>query len=65
MAIDPNQVGLDRTYKDATDAHDAAAGKYKDAVQDVPEEQRLPTSQMPKAPDPDPFKVGPMTGGER
>jgi len=63
--VDPNTVGQDRTYKDAVEAHDADHGKYNDAVDAVPTEQRLPQSQLPKAPDPDPFTMGPMTTGGR
>jgi len=63
--VDPNNVGLERTYKDATEGHDAEHGTYKDSADDMPVEQRLPTADMPKAPDPSPFKVGPMTTGGR
>jgi len=63
--MDTNDVGQDRAYKDAVEKHDSQQGTYKDATKDVPTEQRLPTSEMPKGTDPDPFKVGPMTGGAR
>jgi hypothetical protein len=43
--------------KDATEEFDNQHGTYKDAVQDVSVEERLPTSNMPKAQDPMPFKI--------
>ena len=42
------------------------AGTYKSNVPDeAPIEGRLPTVSFPKAPDPSPFRVGPMTPGGR
>lgn len=61
MLPDPNAIGQDRTYQDATDAHDADHGTYVDAVDQVPTENRLPTAQMPQATDPSPFSLGPMS----
>lgn len=60
--VDPNQVGQDRQHQDAVDAHKADHGTYTETVDTTPTEQRLPTQQMPKAPDPSPFNLGP-TGG--
>lgn len=47
------------------DACRCMPGTFKDAVTAVPEEQRLPTVNMPKAPDPSPFTLGTMTPGGR
>lgn len=38
---------------------------YKDPAEKVPESDRLQESTMPKGPDPSPFKLGPMAGGDR
>jgi len=38
---------------------------YKDAVEKVPQSDLLQESTMPKGPDPSPFKLGPMAGGDR
>ncbi|MEE9592241.1 MAG: hypothetical protein V3W28_01520 [Thermoplasmata archaeon] len=62
---DPNAVGQDRTYKDITEAHDADKGTYSDNIEAVPTDSRLPTSQLPQAPDPSPFVVGPAAPGGR
>ena len=51
--------------KDATDVYDANYGEYKNPVEAVPVDERLPTAQMPKASDPDPFKLGGMSSGGR
>jgi hypothetical protein len=58
-------VGQDKTNKDFTQKYDSAHGTYKDPIEQVAVEERLPTVSMPKGPDPDPFVIGPMTGGER
>lgn len=62
---DAEDVGQHRTHEDATEKYDAAAGTYKDTVNPVPTEDRLPTAQMPKGQDPMPFKLGPQTPGGR
>lgn len=62
MAHDADDIGQDRTYNDAVDKYDANHGKYKDNAENLPEDTKLPTGNMPKAPDPSPFKMGP-TGG--
>jgi hypothetical protein len=42
--------------KDAAKVYDERYGTYKDAVNEVVDvNDRLPTAQMPKAPDPSPF----------
>ena len=52
--------------KDATEVYDSRYGKYKDAVADNTNvDTKLPTTSFPKAPDPKPYKLGPMTGGSR
>ena len=53
----------DQTFNDSlpggdttkVDQYDKAHGTYKDGVNEVPLEQRLPFPQLPKAPDPSPF----------
>ncbi len=62
-APDPNTVGQDRARKTIVEAHDSDHGVYTENVDTVPTEQRLPTTQMPMAPDPSPFNLGPITGG--
>ncbi len=60
--VDPKNVGHDRPYKDAAEAHDAEHGTYVDGVDGAggeSAENRLPTANLPKAPDPSPFKLGP------
>jgi hypothetical protein len=44
---------------------DSYDGKYKDRANDLPEDSKLPTGNMPKAPDPSPFTLGPMAPGGR
>lgn len=58
-------VGQDKPLKDFTERYDAEVGTYKDNIVTVPVDDRLPTAQMPKAPDPDPFKLGGMSSGGR
>jgi len=59
---DPNAVGQDRQYKTVDEACKADKGVYTENVDNVPTEQRLPQQQLPQAPDPAPFNLGP-TGG--
>lgn len=40
-------------------------GVYKDDAESIPMAQRTQESSLPKAPDPSPFKLGPMASGER
>jgi hypothetical protein len=58
-------VGQDKAHKDFTERYDAEVGTYKDNILPVPTTERLPTSQMPMAPDPSPFKLGGMSSGGR
>jgi hypothetical protein len=58
-------VGQEKQFKDFTERYDSEVGTYKDNIVAVPTEDRLPTAQMPKAPDPMPFKLGPMSSGGR
>jgi hypothetical protein len=52
--------------KDASEIYDGSHGKYHDAVADDPNtEKKLPTTSFPQAPDPSPFKIGPMSPGGR
>lgn len=45
--------------------NDAYGQPYKDNVEAMPMEQKLPLQQMPKGADPSPFKLGPMSPGGR
>lgn len=52
--------------KDVAEVYDSQHGKYKDAAAESTDvEQKLATAQMPKAPDPSPFTLGPTTPGGR
>lgn len=62
---DPNTIGQDKTYKDAVDAYDAEHGTYADKVDDTNTASRLPTVNMPLAPNPNPFVLGGRAPGER
>jgi len=42
---------------EAVNEYDKNYGTYKDDIDAVPTDERLPTQQMPKAPDPSPFIV--------
>jgi hypothetical protein len=50
----PPKSGSD-IQKDVAQVHDGIYGTYKDDVEGVPADQRLPTVQMPKGPDKMPF----------
>lgn len=65
MAIDPNSIGQGRAYPEATNAYDAAHGKYADQLPAIATEAKLPTQQMPMAPAPSPFVLKSSAGGER
>jgi hypothetical protein len=56
--MDIKDVGQDKAHKEVVEAYDAEHGKYNVPVTDM--EDHLPTKAMPKGPDPDPFKLGPM-----
>lgn len=62
---DTEDIGQGRTYPDASEKQKATEGTYDDPVQQVPTDQRLPTTQMPQAPDPQPFTLGPQAPGGR
>jgi hypothetical protein len=59
MPEDASQVGQDKTYNDATEAYDAAHGKYKDNAEGLTPDQALP-SGGPLPAQPNPFKLGPL-----
>lgn len=63
--IDPNAIGQGRQFSDATQAYDAAHGKYANALPSMPTESKLPTQQMPMAPAPSPFALHSTATGER
>jgi hypothetical protein len=54
-----------KTHDATVCAYDAAHGVYSDAVEKMAEDDKLPTGQMPKAPDPSPFTLGPLSPGGR
>ena len=58
-------VGHGKKYSTPNEAKDASCGTYEDSVAKMPLEEKLPSAQMPKAPDPSPFKLGPMSSGGR
>jgi len=58
--MDVNDVGQDKSHKDATEKYDAEHGTYKDGTDSVSVDDRLPTAQMPKGTDPSPFTLGPI-----
>ena len=51
--------------KTAVEEYDSQHGTYQDAAEDIPEDQKFATGNMPKAPDPNPFTLGPMNPGGR
>jgi hypothetical protein len=58
---DINNVGAGKGHEDVVSAYDAEHGKYVDNVPpSTSPEERLPTVNMPKAPDPSPFSIGPL-----
>jgi hypothetical protein len=63
--IDYNNVGAGKTHDAAVCAYDDAHGTYADGVEKMAEDERLPIGQMPKAPDPSPFTLGPLAPGGR
>jgi len=58
-------VGQDGAIHDFVQKYDRGHGTYKDPVDSDNVESRLPTVSFPKAPDPSPFSIGPMTPGGR
>lgn len=58
--LDPHDVGQGKTHNDITEKYDSVAGTYKNNIDQVPTEDRIGTAQMPLAPDPSPFVVGPL-----
>lgn len=58
-------VGQGKKFNDFTERYDSEVGTYADNIAPVPTDDRLPTAQMPKAPDPSPFTLGPMAPGGR
>ena len=62
MPQDTNDVGAGRTYSSPTKKYDAQQGTYSDNVEPYPQDDKLPLQELPQAPDPSPFKIGPMGG---
>lgn len=63
MPIDVNKVGQDGSVKTPEEQYDSQHGRYKDPVEDLPAERRLPMKQFPQGPDPDPFNIGGLGSG--
>jgi hypothetical protein len=58
--MDVNDVGQGRAHNEAVEKYDAEHGKYTPSVAGrIPIEQLTQIDQMPEAPNPDPFTVGP------
>lgn len=55
-------VGQERQHNDATQQYDAEHGSHADNVEGMSQDDKLPTGELPKAPDPSPFRIGPMGG---
>jgi hypothetical protein len=49
-------VGQDSATKTPQDAYDKAHGSYEDEISEMGTEKKLPLAEMPKAPDPKPYK---------
>jgi hypothetical protein len=62
-----NPASLGQGKGEATQEYDKKMGSYNSEKQpeSMPEADRWGTSQIPQAPDPSPFKVGPMSSGGR
>lgn len=45
-------------FKESNNGVGPQSGKYKDAANEKPLEQRTPAPSLPKAPDPSPFSFG-------
>jgi hypothetical protein len=66
ISLDMKEVGPGRKYGTPQEAFDAQTGKYFDKIDTMPmDSELLPTKQMPMAPAPMPFAMGPMLTGER
>ena len=65
LVKDLGDVGQDATYKDPTKKYDAQHGTYMNPVEKIPDADKWQESQMPKGPDPSPFKLGPLSSGGR
>jgi len=63
--FDVKNVGHGKAYPTPNDAKDASCGVYKDNTEAMSADDKLPVKQMPKAPDPSPFILGPMAKGGR
>jgi hypothetical protein len=58
--IDPGSVGQEKEHKTPNEADESANGRYEDEVHSIPMERRTQEGIAPKAPDPNPFRLGPM-----
>ena len=55
-------VGQERQFTDATQQYDAEHGDHTDNVEGMAPDDKLPTGELPQAPDPSPFRIGPLGG---
>lgn len=65
MGIDASQIGQDKPTKTVTEQYDKEHGTYVDTVSKVPMADRSLQNSMPTGADPNPFTLGPLTGGGR
>lgn len=63
MPVDSKLIGQAARYQDPEDALRAADGVYEDKALAQSEDERFALKARPRAPDPSPFKLGPVTGG--
>lgn len=62
---DVNDVGQGRAYEDYSDKLKSTQGDYTaDPCETAPDDQRYPQGNLPQAPDPSPFKLGPLKSSE-
>lgn len=64
MPQDVNDVGQGRRFGDVVEKYDNDHGVYKDSAENLPDATKLPQGNLPQAPDPNPFNLGPMAPGE-
>lgn len=63
--LDASDVGMDKRYKTMAEKLDAHFGQLKEHRADDLSESRSAVGNMPKQPDPSPFKLGPMSPNRR
>jgi hypothetical protein len=53
---DYGNIGQDKPTKTPQDEYDSKHGSYSDGLEKLSTDERLPLAEMPKAPDPKPYK---------